>query len=64
MNTKVDMTYRFLWDVEPTDEQLLVIMQEVAEEARHKQEELAKQVTENIRRAYILALAALQNQQE
>ena len=40
MNTKVDMTYSFLQDNEPTDEQLLVIMQEVAEEARLGREKM------------------------
>ena len=49
MDTKVDMTYNFLRDDEPTDEQLLVIMQEVAEEARLKQENIAKQVVESIK---------------
>jgi len=49
MKTKVDMTYRFLWDSEPTEEQLLVIMQEVAEDVRHSQEIVAKQVLENIK---------------
>ena len=50
MNTNVDMTYRFVWDSEPTDEQLLVIMQEVGEEARRKSEQIAKQIIENIER--------------
>ena len=52
MNSKVDMTYSFLQDNEPTDEQLLVIMQEVAEEARLGREKVAKQVIENIKREY------------
>ena len=47
---KVDMTYSFLWDSEPTDEQLQVIMEEVAEEARRKQEIIARQVIETIKR--------------
>ena len=50
METKVDMTYRFLWDSEPTEEQLLVIMQEVAEDVRHSREIVAKQVLENIKK--------------
>ena len=50
MDTKVDMTYRFLWDSEPTDEQLLTIMQEVGEEVRQSREKVAWQVIENIRR--------------
>ena len=48
MNTKVDMTYSFLWDSEPTDEQLQVIMEEVAEEARSNHEKIAQLVIENI----------------
>ena len=50
MDTKVDMTYRFLWDSEPTDEQLLTIMQEVGEEVRQNREKVTRQVIENIRR--------------
>ena len=50
METKVDMTYSFLWDSEPTDEQLLVIMQEVAEDVRRSKEIVDKQVLENIRK--------------
>jgi len=49
---EIDMTYSFLQDEEPTDEQLLVIMQEVAEEARFGHEEVAKQVILNIEREY------------
>ena len=64
MDTKVDMTYRFLWDSEPTDEQLLVIMEEVAEEARRSREKVARQVIENIKHEYARALAAQQAQQE
>ena len=50
MSTKIDMTYRFLWDNEPTDEQLQIIMEEVAEEARLQREILTKLVFENIKR--------------
>ncbi|MDR0328873.1 MAG: hypothetical protein LBI05_11315 [Planctomycetaceae bacterium] len=64
MNTTVDMTYRFLWDSEPTDEQLLVIMEEVAEEARYKREQIAKQMKETLERDYAQALAARQRQQQ
>ena len=63
MDTKVDMTYRFLWDSEPTDEQLQVIMEEVAEEARLKTEKIAKQVIENIEREYAQANASRLTQQ-
>ena len=63
MNTKVDMTYRFLWDSEPTDEQLQVIMEEVAEEARLRQEEVIRQVIENIQRESARCHSALKGQQ-
>ena len=57
MDTNVDMTYRFLWDSEPTDEQLLVIMQEVVEEVRQSREKVARQVIENIEREYARAVS-------
>jgi len=63
MDTKVDMTYSFLQDEEPTDEQLLVIMQEVAEEARRGRENVARQVIENIEREYIRIRSVQQQQQ-
>ena len=63
METKVDMTYRFLWDSEPTDEQLLVLMQEVGEEVRRNREKIAKQILENIRRESAKTRAAHINQQ-
>ena len=51
MSANVDMTYRFVWDSEPTDEQLLVIMQEVGEEARLGNEKIANRLlkTSNVR---------------
>jgi len=58
MNTTVDMTYSFLQDDEPTDEQLLVIMQEVGEDVRRQQEEIAKQIIENIDREYTRLISA------
>ena len=63
MTTKVDMTYSFLQDDEPTDEQLQVIMQEVAEEARLKRENVARQVIENIECEYNRIRVIQQNQQ-
>jgi len=63
MTTKVDMTYSFLQDDEPTDEQLQVIMQEVAEEARSGRERVARQMIENIEREYNRIRIAQQNQQ-
>ena len=62
MDTKVDMTYSFLRDDEPTDEQLLVIMQEVGEDVRKQHEEVAKQVIENIKREYARVCVAQQIQ--
>jgi len=62
MNTKVDMKYSFLQDDEPTDEQLLVIMQEVAEEARLENEKVAKQVIVNIKNEYDRISSVLQLQ--
>jgi len=64
MDTTVDMTYRFLWDSEPTDEQLHVIMEEVAEEARRSRKQVAQLMTETIEREYAHALAARQTQQQ
>jgi len=60
MSANVDMTYRFVWDSEPTDEQLLVIMQEVGEEARQKSEKIAKEIIENIERESLRVRSALQ----
>jgi hypothetical protein len=57
------MRYSFLQDDEPTDEQLLVIMKEVGEEARRKRKEVARQVIENIEREYIRISSAQQNKQ-
>jgi hypothetical protein len=64
MDTKIDMTYRFTWDSEPTDEQLHVIMQEVAEEARSTHERVAKQILENIERESARWRSALHTQQQ
>ncbi|MDR3246086.1 MAG: hypothetical protein LBT50_06590 [Prevotellaceae bacterium] len=55
MESKTDMTYSFLWDTEPTDEQLETLMQEVAEEVRRKkaiaEENFRKTMQEELRRA-------------
>ena len=61
METQVDMTYNFLQDDEPTDEQLLVIMKEVGEEARVGHEKLAKEVIEHLKREYTQACSIRQN---
>ena len=50
-----DMNYRFLWDTEPTDEQLNAIMQEVGKDVQREQKELQKTVLENIKQATIQA---------
>jgi len=63
MDRAVDMTYRFLWDSEPTDEQLLVIMQEVGEEVRQSREKIAKQVIKNIENEYARAISEQKLQQ-
>jgi len=51
MMPTTDMNYRFVWDTEPTDEQLLAIMQEVAEDLRTQQKKTQQMVFENIRKA-------------
>jgi len=51
----IDMNYRFLWDSEPTDEQLNAIMQEVGKDVQREQKELQEIVLENIKRATIQA---------
>ena len=60
MDTKVNMDYRFTWDDEPTEEQLQVIMQEVAEEARRDHEAIAKQLLETLESEYLRIRAAQQ----
>ena len=46
-----DMNYRFVWDTEPTDEQLQEIMQEVGEDVCCQKEKHRKMVLENIKKA-------------
>jgi len=55
MNTKVDMNYRFVWDNEPTDEQLQAIMQEVGEDVRYQQKKTQQTILENIKKAAVQA---------
>jgi phage host-nuclease inhibitor protein Gam len=62
MDTKVDMTYRFLWDEEPTDEQLQALMQEVGEDVRRQSERLERQMKEKLAEEYAHVLAAHQKQ--
>lgn len=63
MDSNVDMHYRFLWDEEPTDEQLQVIMREVGEDARRQDEEIKKQLKETIEREYLRLLSTRSKQQ-
>jgi hypothetical protein len=58
MNTDVDMTYSFLWDEEPTDEQLLKLMQEVGEDIRRESKQMERQIQEKLEEgcARVLAL--------
>jgi hypothetical protein len=62
MNTDVDMTYRFTWDSEPTDEQLAVIMEEVAEKVRLSAERTKLLVRQNLREERLRILAAYENE--
>jgi len=47
----IDMNYRFVWDTEPTDEQLHAIMQEVGEDVRRQQKKNQQMILENIQKA-------------
>ena len=62
MTTQIDMTYRFLWDSEPTDEQLLALMQEVGEEVRRTRKKTDRQVIENLEREYARVISSQQSQ--
>jgi hypothetical protein len=62
MNTDVDMTYSFLWDEEPTDEQLQALMEEVGEDVRRQSERIERQIKEKLEEGYARALAARQKQ--
>jgi hypothetical protein len=62
MNTDVDMTYSFLWDEEPTDEQLQALMEEVGEDVRRQSERIERQIKEKLEEEYARALAARQKQ--
>ena len=60
MDAKVNMNYRFTWDAEPTEEQLQVIMQEVAEEAQRDHEAATKQLLETLESEYLRIRATQQ----
>lgn len=44
----VDMTYRFIWDEDPTEEQLEILMQEVGEDICREQIEVIRKWEENM----------------
>ena len=48
-----DMNYRFVWDTEPTDEQLQAIMQEVGKDVRIVRERVATRMKEKLHRDFI-----------
>jgi F0F1-type ATP synthase membrane subunit b/b' len=62
MNTNVDMTYSFLWDEEPTDEQLQALMQEVGEDVRRESEQIKQQIKEKLEEEYARVLASHKKQ--
>ena len=53
MENKVDMYYRFVWDTEPTDEQLQTLMEEVGEEVRIVRERVDERLREQVRNEYL-----------
>jgi hypothetical protein len=63
MDTKVDMRYSFLWDEEPTDEQLQTLMEEVGEDVRRESKQLEQLVKNKLEEEYARALAARKKQQ-
>jgi hypothetical protein len=62
MNTDVDMRYSFLWDEEPTDEQLQRLMEEVGEDVRRESKQLEQLVLDKLEEEYARALAAHKKQ--
>lgn len=63
MKTKIDMSYKFTSDEEPTDEQLAQLMHEVAVEAKQQAMETNKKLLNDIKQAIAAALV-LQNHLE
>ena len=47
------MYYRFVWDTEPTDEQLQTLMEEVGEEVRIVRERVDERLREQVRNEYL-----------
>ncbi|MDR1792533.1 MAG: hypothetical protein LBR36_03710 [Bacteroidales bacterium] len=56
MNTDID-SYSLFSDSEPTDEQLLAIMQEVESDVRSENMELEKQIEAKLKHDFEIALA-------
>jgi hypothetical protein len=56
------MRYSFLSDEEPTDEQLLTLMQEVGEDVRRESEQLNQLVKDKLEEEYARILAAHKKQ--
>jgi hypothetical protein len=52
MKNEAKMYYRFTSNSEPTEEQLLLLMQEVREKVREKNSHVQAVITENIWREY------------
>jgi nanoRNase/pAp phosphatase (c-di-AMP/oligoRNAs hydrolase) len=52
MSNGANMYYRFTSDDEPSEEQLMVLMQEVREEVRKKNSNIQSLIAENILREY------------
>ncbi|MDR1847156.1 MAG: hypothetical protein LBR17_03455 [Bacteroidales bacterium] len=50
MSDFTNMNYRFVWDTEPTDEQLEVIMQEVCEQAKEDNDKNIKAIYADIQK--------------
>jgi hypothetical protein len=61
MDRDVDMTYSFLWDEEPTDEQLQVLLQEVGEDVRRESEQIEQQIKAKLEEECARVLASRQN---
>jgi hypothetical protein len=64
MKKDVDMTYSFLWDEEPTDEQLQALMEEVGEDVRRQSERIKQHVKEKLEEEYAHVLAAHQKREQ
>lgn len=52
-----DMEYRFIWDSEPTDEQLQTLMLEVSDCLRREADEIQTRMQERLHQVYLRARA-------